>query len=919
MNELSDLRRSVESFPVDDAFLAALHAAMHKVALEEWQLHSSEPWCYVDPPAHNRRAQGWKLHVSTTTGLAAETLERVAVVLLAEHAAFKFARTPALVEDLNSPRCPRGGSGKFITVYPEDDNHFRRLAEALHKATEGLVGPAVLSDRPYRPGGVVYYRYGGFMRNDILSSDGSYIPMLVAPDGTWVQDAREAWFSPPEWAPPPFPDMPTAKPPEQRGGPVRLADRYVVRAAIRHSNRGGVYRAEDTAADGTTVILKQARPHVGGGPSGENAQRRLQHEARMLDLFEPHGFTPRKLATFEQSGHLFLAQEEVLGEPLRQWVEQHSRRNDDGLVPLDAVLSVARQLIEVVRVVHASGLVLRDLSPGNVMVEEDGRVRLIDVEYFAAPGDEAPRVFTPGYAAPEVMTAPMWGPAADFAADLYSLGAVLLYLSTCLEPYMQADDAPRRPVDGRVAEMIAVALPQSAAVRVLAPAIVGLMTDRPADRWSVSRVVDHLDENRPTPADVTVPAPAGRVTPQRIDRMLDDGTDYILDVMTPDQQHLWPPLEVQGMTNDPCNVQAGAGGVVAYLARAAGTPANADLRPGLGVAARWLARRLPEERRVLPGLYFGRSGAVWGLHEAALALDDHDLAAQAVRFAKRAPVRWPNPDLTHGTAGVGMTQLRFWAVTGDPDFKQRAKAAADWLADAVVTGPDGVQWMVPESSDSALAGLTHYGYAHGVAGICHFLLLAGRAFDDERYLELARSGGDLLASAAVWEGGAALWPSGDAEKQKAGVDTAISWWCSGSAGVGAFLLRLWQATGDPRYRELVQGAGVALRRDKWFMTTVACHGLASNGELLLDMAEAFDDPTYRHWAEETAACIAVRNVYQRGRMVVPGESGRGVSIGYNVGLAGVLAFLHRLKNGGQRMWMLDGLLSDGVTAKGGEK
>jgi Lanthionine synthetase C-like protein/Protein kinase domain len=922
MNLISQMRRSTEQFPVDEEFLGSLHVALRKVALEDWRLRSAEAWCYVEPPAHNRRMQGWKLHISATPSNVVETLERTAEVLVAEQAAFKFARTKELVEELNGPRCPRGNSGKVITVYPEDDDHLRRLAEALHHATEGLVAPAILSDRPYRPGGVVYYRYGGFMPTEVLDTEGSFAPVIVAPDGSWVKDARDAWFSPPAWAPPPFPDTPAPKPPEQVGRPVLLSDRYVVRAAIRHSNRGGVYRAEDTTT-GDTVILKQARPHVGTDRVGQDAQDRLRYEADMLSRFEPLGITPRNLSTFTHMDHLFLAQEEVVGDPMRHWVEQHSHRHDDGLVPCEDVLDVARQLTAILAAVHAEGLVVRDLSPGNIMIEGDGRVRLIDVEFIARPGEAVPRVFTPGYAAPEVVRSPAWGPAPDLSADLFSLGAMLIYLSTCMEPYLHTDDAPRRPLAPRLAAILRVAAGQSTAARLLAPAIEGLTADRPSDRWSTDRVSAFLDDPGAAAADFPPVEPAGRIAPPDVDRLLEDGVAYILDTMRPDERHLWPPVEWQGSTNDPCNVQAGAGGVVAFLSRAAGQPAAPEVRPGLGVAARWLSQRV-NEGRVLPGLYFGRSGAAWALHDAAIALEDESLAAQAVRFARRLPVRWPNPDMTHGIAGAGMAQMHFWSVTGEPVFRERAKAVADSLLASASEGPEGVQWIVPKSFDSRMAGLTHFGYAHGVAGVCHFLLLAARVLGDERYLERALSGGRLLASVVEREGNAALWPSGDPEKRAAGADQGVTWWCSGSAGVGAFLLRLWRRTGEDPYRELAESAGVALRRDKWFMTPVACHGLASYGELLLDLAEAVGEARYREWAEEIAACIEVRHVFQRGRRVVTGETGRDVSVGFNVGLSGVLAFLHRLRNGGPRMWMLDDLLvpegrTPSIRREGGER
>jgi ABC-type multidrug transport system fused ATPase/permease subunit len=53
---------------------------------------------------------------------------------------------------LNAPNYPREGAGKFITVYPADDAQLVALAEQLHRATEGVPAPAILSDRPYLPG-----------------------------------------------------------------------------------------------------------------------------------------------------------------------------------------------------------------------------------------------------------------------------------------------------------------------------------------------------------------------------------------------------------------------------------------------------------------------------------------------------------------------------------------------------------------------------------------------------------------------------------------------------------------------------------------------------------------------------------------------------------------------------------------------
>ena len=85
----------------------------------------------------------------------------LADVLVEERASFKFAGALDRVALLTGGRADRGGGGKFITVYPDDPELFRRLARRLHAATLGLRGPRILSDRPYAPGSLVHDRYGG--------------------------------------------------------------------------------------------------------------------------------------------------------------------------------------------------------------------------------------------------------------------------------------------------------------------------------------------------------------------------------------------------------------------------------------------------------------------------------------------------------------------------------------------------------------------------------------------------------------------------------------------------------------------------------------------------------------------------------------------------------------------------------------
>jgi lantibiotic modifying enzyme len=213
---------------------------------------------------------------------------------------------------------------------------------------------------------------------------------------------------------------------------------------------------------------------------------------------------------------------------------------------------------------------------------------------------------------------------------------------------------------------------------------------------------------------------------------------------------------------------------------------------------------------------------------------------------------------------------------------------------------------VPSTHESQFAGAVHYGFAHGVAGIGYSLLVAGRALEDERYIDLACEAGYLLCRVAqLDEDGAAWWPVGPMDS------TRLPHWCSGSSGVGTYLLRLLAVTGEQRFEEYARAAAGAVYRARWQSSPATCHGLAGDGQFLLDAAERLRDSTYHAWAEELVRLMAVRHCRRDGRALVPDESLTRVTPDYNTGLAGVVAYLLRLRHGGPRLFLADDVIADG--------
>lgn len=409
---------------------------------EGWGLNRWEVWVGAVPPGAEgaaAREQGFKIHLSSTPRHAPRVLERVVPELASRGTGFKIAGDPKLLGILNSKRVGRGGSGKFMTIYPPSDEVFLELIEVLHQKTrdQGLAGPYILSDRRYSDSKVVFYRYGGFRARSVLKPDGTRTSVIRSPDGADVPDERTPYFQLPPWVRDPFGGAPTV---EHAGEPM-LNGRYRVDAVIVFSNAGGVYRGTDTIT-GREVIIKEARPHSHSWESeagSVDAVSLLDREFRVLQRLAPLGLAPEPIDFFTEWEHAFLVEGYVEGISFQQfWAHDsnilapfiHRPERVADFVP--KFRAVAAGLLDAVERIHGRGVILGDLSPNNVFVERETlRLSFIDFESAHLVGDgEEFALFTRawgtvGYADVERRAA---GSELAPEDDFYSVG-MLLYSS----------------------------------------------------------------------------------------------------------------------------------------------------------------------------------------------------------------------------------------------------------------------------------------------------------------------------------------------------------------------------------------------------------------------------------------------------------------------------------------------------------
>lgn len=213
-------------------------------------------------------------------------------------------------------------------------------------------------------------------------------------------------------------------------GPDRVGV-YRLVELIGEGGMGAVYRAERDAGDFShTVAVKIIRP---GALSDALVERFTRERQTLASLSHPH---IARLFDGGQTadGQPFIVMEYVPGDPIVAWARTRG-------LSLRERLSLFLDACEGVRFAHQNLIVHRDLTPSNVLVTEQGEVKLIDFGIARPPEAERAEAaarrdtggdlsLTPGFAAPE-RTA---GAATSTLMDVYSLGRLLEELAEDLPP-----------------------------------------------------------------------------------------------------------------------------------------------------------------------------------------------------------------------------------------------------------------------------------------------------------------------------------------------------------------------------------------------------------------------------------------------------------------------------------------------------
>jgi len=204
-----------------------------------------------------------------------------------------------------------------------------------------------------------------------------------------------------------------------------FAGRYEIIEELGKGGMGRVYRVEDKKIK-REIALKLIKPEVA---ADKKMIERFRNELKLArDIAQRN--VCRMYDLGEEKGKHYITMEYVSGGDLKRFIRR-SKRLDTG-----TAISIAKQICEGLEEAHSLGIIHRDLKPNNIMIDDNGNVRIMDfgiARTIKGKGITGSGVMigTPEYMSPEQVEAKD----IDQRSDIYSLGIIMYEMLTGRIPF----------------------------------------------------------------------------------------------------------------------------------------------------------------------------------------------------------------------------------------------------------------------------------------------------------------------------------------------------------------------------------------------------------------------------------------------------------------------------------------------------
>lgn len=268
-----------------------------------------------------------------------------------------------------------------------------------------------------------------------------------------------------------------------------IADRYIVGGMLALGGFGIVYRAWDKKLDAMLAIKEYYPSGIVNRLPGEtnlilaaarrerefvHGKLRFLEEARNMAKFSTHKNIVNVFDFFEANNTAYIIMEYLDGRTMSQVLQQQNVP-----LPYDYCINIAESVCAALQAIHKENILHRDVSPDNIMICNNGTIKLFDfgaARFSAGVENRVTVVVKPGFAPPEQYDKVN---RQDPRTDIYALGATLYYAMTGTKP----EESTNRKIKDTLLEPSAI---DSSIPANISTAIMRAMSIEPQYRFSTA-------------------------------------------------------------------------------------------------------------------------------------------------------------------------------------------------------------------------------------------------------------------------------------------------------------------------------------------------------------------------------------------------------------------------------------------------
>ncbi|MGF3113074.1 protein kinase domain-containing protein [Facklamia sp. P9177] len=293
---------------------------------------------------------GFKIHISATLENVIDIAEIIFPILIDKNIKFKFIKSITHLGFLNMGNYGYSQMGKMCTIYPKDIKDLLSLLDICYKKTKKFASIAIPSDFPYMCSSVVYYRYGE-LKTEKDDNDIEFVDLRkkFIPDN--IEIPIDDYY---------IPRLET------------VAKKYMPLKCLRVRGKSSVYLAIDIDKN-SMCIIKRGNFLGEINLDGEDGLDKVYNEYVILKELKKLKLFPDLYDVFYKDKSLFIVEEFIEGEILTNIFLNKEIQNINKIILMD--------ILKALKQVHLEGYLLNDLSPDNIMINQNRFARFIDGEY----------------------------------------------------------------------------------------------------------------------------------------------------------------------------------------------------------------------------------------------------------------------------------------------------------------------------------------------------------------------------------------------------------------------------------------------------------------------------------------------------------------------------------------------------------